>query len=168
MSEFIKGNQFQLFYHNGTAWKALAYATSHSASFGGYETEEVACKEFGLTPKKELTKGAEPPEISGEYLYSKAAFDVFMGMHNGNTEYSFCVAEVGTWSESTGYTIGTVTPKTSGGTVMYFNGYVSSVDLSSDVNSNATMSITIQAKTKTSTTVPTASTDPKLISYSAS
>lgn len=138
MSKFIKGNQFQLFYHNGTGWKALAFATSHSFSVSD-NYEDISCKEFGMYPKKDLTSSSA--EVSGEYIYTDAAYTILSKMQANHQAYSFCFAKINDtdWKDE-GYNISDI--DTDGAIHKYFDGYVA-VSLSTESGSNASMSVTI-------------------------
>ena len=106
-----------------------------------------------MYPQKQLTSSSA--EVSGEYIYSDEAYNILSSMQGAHNEYTFCFAKINNDSWEGGYEISATTPTTSTSVIKkYFNGFVK-VDLSTETNANATMSVTITGSGAVSDTVPT-------------
>ena len=77
MANYTKGTLVNVFYHDGTAWKAFAYSTNNSLSMSS-ETTDISSKDHSLHPDREVT--ATSFSMSGEYLFSPADANIILAM----------------------------------------------------------------------------------------
>lgn len=140
---YKKGNLINLFYHDGRAWKTLAYGQSHSLSRSN-ETTEISSKDHGLHPDTETTGSSW--SMSGEYLFTPGNAQVIMGMADKGETYTVCMAQVAqtAWADgiqpvtdistNNAWTIGSAWVK-------YGNALVTSCEITANNGETATLSV---------------------------
>ncbi len=140
---YKKGNLINLFYHDGTTWKTLAYGQTHSLSRSN-ETTEISSKDHGLHPDTEVTGSSW--SMSGEYLFTPDNAKVIMGMADKGEPFSVCMAQVSqtAWADgiqpvtdistNAAWTVGTAWVK-------YGNALVTSCEITANNGETATLSV---------------------------
>ena len=164
MANYTKGTLVNVFYHDGTAWKAFAYSTNNSLSTSS-ETTDISSKDHGLHPDREVT--ATSFSMSGEYLFSAADANIILAMQQAGKEYSFCFAQTSQTNYADGLQsvtgVGEQQAWTPGTTFCkYGNGLVTSAEVGSSNGEVATVSLEITGSGALSDSAPTGA---KLKSY---
>lgn len=142
MTNWKHGNLINLFYWDGSSWKALAYGQSHTLSRSA-ETTDVSSKDHGIW-SQQLTS-SNTWSMSGEYLFSPDNVRVIQGMADKGEEFTICMAVVSqsNWSDGlNGVTNkGNTSAWTIGEWAKYGNALVTSCDITADNGSVATVSV---------------------------
>ncbi len=86
-----KGNQLQLFYHNGSKYTTFGFATANSLSVSN-ETQTVSSKDHGKNPETETT--GSNWSCSGSMLFSTANANTVMGMAQTGQPYTIAFATI--------------------------------------------------------------------------
>ena len=86
-----KGNQLQLFYHNGTKYVAFGHATANSLQVSN-ETQTVSSKDMGLHPLVETT--GSNWSCSGSMLFTTDNAAKVMGMAQSGQPYTIAFATI--------------------------------------------------------------------------
>ena len=86
-----KGNQLQLFYHNGTKYVTFGYATANSLQVSN-ETQSVSSKDHGRHPETETT--GSNWSCSGSMLFTTDNAAKVMGMAQSGQPYTIAFATV--------------------------------------------------------------------------
>jgi hypothetical protein len=86
-----KGNQLQLFYHNGTKYVAFGHATANSLQVSN-ETQTVSSKDMGLHPLVETT--GSNWSCSGSMLFTTDNAAKVMGMAQTGQQYTVAFATI--------------------------------------------------------------------------
>jgi len=86
-----KGNQLQLFYHNGTKYVAFCHATANSLQVSN-ETQKVSSKDLGLHPLVEST--GSNWSCSGSMLFTTDNASKVMGMAQTGQQYTVAFATI--------------------------------------------------------------------------
>lgn len=141
---YSKGNLLNLFYHDGTNWKALAYGQNHSLSRSN-ETTEVSSKDHGIWPDTEVTGSSW--SMSGEYLFTPDNAKVIMGMADKGEPFTVCMAQVSQTAWAAG--LQSVTDISTNGNawtpgsawVKYGNAFVTSCEITANNGETATLSV---------------------------
>lgn len=147
MSTFKKGDELMLFKKDGSTWKSIAYATSHTLSITA-STSSVASKDHGKWDGVEAQTISW--EISSENLYTDAFEDLFDAMEARNPFMVFFNEKNETYgtadggdarTTSTGTGTDYYTPK-SGQDGFYGNVVITSLSLNANTGEAATASVT--------------------------
>lgn len=86
-----KGNQLQLFYHNGTKYVAFGHATANSLQVSN-ETQTVSSKDMGRHPQVETT--GSNWSCSGSMLFTPDNAAKVMGMAQTGQQYTVAFATI--------------------------------------------------------------------------
>lgn len=86
-----KGNQLQLFYHNGTKYTTFGHATANSLQVSN-ETQTVSSKDMGLHPLVETT--GSNWSCSGSMLFTTDNAAKVMGMAATGQPYTIAFATI--------------------------------------------------------------------------
>ena len=153
---YKKGNLINLFYHDGRAWKTLAYGQTHSLSRSADSTD-ISSKDHGIWPDKEVTGNSWT--MSGEYLFTPANAEVIFGMADKAEPYSVCMAQVAQTDWASGIQpvtdISTNQAWTVGSAwVKYGNALVTSCEMSANNGEVATLSVEFTGSGSLSNTAP--------------
>lgn len=140
---YKKGNLINLFYHDGTNWKTLAYGQTHSLSRSN-ETTEISSKDHGLHPDTEVTGSSW--SMSCEALFTVENAKVIMGMADKGEPYSVCFAQVSQteWADGLQSVTDISTNQTwtpGNAFVKYGNALVTSCEITANNGETATLSV---------------------------
>lgn len=157
MKNYVRGTLINLFYHNGTAWKAFAYSTSNSLETSA-ETASIASKDMAQHPHTEINN--QTFSMSGEYLFSPEDAKIIMAMMASAKVYTFAFAQ----TAETNYADGLVSETGVGdqeswspGTdfVKYGDCNITSASITAANNEVATISLTLTGSGALMDAVPT-------------
>lgn len=157
MKDYTRGSLINLFYHDGTNWKTLAYSTNTSMEMSN-ELSEVASKDMGLNPHQSVNKTTW--SFSGEYLFSPDNAKIATTMLQSGKTYTFAFAVVAESDYTSGLKsetgIGSNDAWTIGSSfVKYGDIVVTSASLSAANGEVATMSLTLTSSGALADAAPT-------------
>ena len=151
-----KGNQLQLFYHNGTKYVAFGHATANSLQVSN-ETTTVSSKDMGLHPQVETT--GSNWSCSGSMLFTNDNAAKVMGMASTGQPYTIAFATIAEnkWqdglkavtdiSTNVAWTVGS-------GFVRYGDAIVTSASITANDGENCTMDVEFTGSGRMFTTAP--------------
>lgn len=152
-----KGNQLQLFYHNGSRYSALGHATANSLQVSN-ETQTVSSKDMGLHPLVETT--GSNWSCSGSMLFTTDNAAKVMGMAQTGQPYTIAFATISeaNWqdglksvtdiSTNTSWSIG------ASGFVRYGDAIVTSASITANDGETATMDVEFTGSGRLLSTAP--------------
>ncbi len=151
-----KGNQLQLFYHDGAQWVTFGYATANSLSYSN-ETASISSKDHGKHPEAEVTGSSW--SCSGSMLFSATDANKVMTMAQNGDAYSIAfgmIAEAD-WADGlksvTGINTNTSwSPSTS--FIKYGDAIVTSASITANDGETCTMDVEFTGSGILSSTAP--------------
>ena len=86
-----KGNQLQVFYYNGSAYKTFNYSTANGLNYS-VDTESISSKDHGLANSKVATTSNW--EFSGSGLFDTTSAAAALNMAKSGQKYSFAFGSI--------------------------------------------------------------------------
>ena len=144
--KFVNGNYIMLFVYDGTSYKSVAHASSHTLSITA-ESEDINTKDAGAARWTEASEYSW--QISVDSFYTSESYETFLSkiMDPENNELTVCFGIKNESIDSPAVNLnedGNWTPKT--GSVYYGTVTVTNLDWNADSGSKSTFSCTLQGK----------------------
>jgi len=151
-----KGNQLQVFYHDGTSYKTFAYSTANGLNYS-VDTESISSKDHGLHPAKVSTTSNW--EFSGSGLFDATSAAAALNMAKSGQQYSFAFGSISQSNWQAGLKSVTDTSVNTAWTpgtdfIQYGDGILSSFSVTANDGQTATADYTISGCGSLSTTAP--------------
>jgi hypothetical protein len=152
-----KGNQLQVFYYNGSAYKTFNYSTANGLNYS-VDTESISSKDHGLANSKVATTSNW--EFSGSGLFDTTSAAAALNMAKSGQQYSFAFGSISQSNWEKGLKdVGAIdssivswTPGTD--FIQYGDGILTSFSITANDGQNATADYTISGCGSLSTTAP--------------